>query len=385
MHVAHLVNARGAAVHLLRRGVQSFGSMSLEDKPDNELPSWHTMPSWGLGLLAVTVFIFLVGYATVNYTFGHVVPTLVMIESPQALLFEPVALDDTDADATIAKTTEPELLLVKQKPITSSFRGTFKHLQSIGGFRSRFRGISLFVVYSLGFAWTTQCFAALPFVPRSIASIVATMLFANLSLAWTHIVISEASPKPWYRRLPSPRIFKKIAGPTAVFAIASQLARLVPTLMVIRFRLAPATPEDVSGMTPAEKNMVVVKAVSVLLVSLALFFMVALPAQVTLTRVQASLLSDDQETIVPFDRSFGGKVIPEIVGGTGVISMREAWKTFDWNARVRLLKAYAKVFLMQTGLSVLFFFTIFAELLLIVGKSDMKKWVPSEPSNGGEI
>ena len=47
----------------------------------------------------------------INYTFGHLVPALVMVESPQALLFEHVALDETDADAALTKTAEPELLL----------------------------------------------------------------------------------------------------------------------------------------------------------------------------------------------------------------------------------------------------------------------------------
>jgi len=321
----------------------------------------------------------------INYTFGHLVPALVMVESPQALLFEHVALDETDADAALTKTAEPELLLVKQKPITSSFRGTLKHLKSVGGFRARFRGLSMFAVYSIGLAWTTQLLCTLPYVPRSIAGIAATMLFANFSMAWTHIVISDPSPKPWYKRVPSPKVFKKIAGPTALFAFASQITRLIPDFMVFKFGLDPAAPEDVANMTPAEKNMVAVKAISVIVVALAMFFIVVLPAQIILTRVQASLLPDEQETIVPFDRSFGGKVVPEIVGGTGVVSIGEAWKSFDWNAHVRLLKAYAKVFIMQTGLTFLFFVTIVGELLLIVGKSDMQKWVPSEPSNSGDI
>ena len=39
------------------------------------------------------------------------------------------------------------------------------------------------------------------------------------------------------------------------------------------------------------------------------------------------MLPDEDEAIVPFDRSFGGKVVPAILGGSGKLSIRDAWKT----------------------------------------------------------
>ena len=85
------------------------------------------------------------------------------------------------------------------------------------------------------------------------------------------------------------------------------------------------------------------------------------------TRLQASLLPEDDEPIVPFDRTFGGKVVPAIIGGSGMIGMRDAWKTFDWNAIVRVVKVYVKTAFMQMALFMLFLVAVAVELRLILG------------------
>jgi hypothetical protein len=108
--------------------------------------------------------------------------------------------------------------------------------------------------------------------------------------------------------------------------------------------------------------------------------LLVLPADVTLTRVQASLLPDAEETIVPFDRSFGGKVIPEIVGGSGVLSMLDAWKSFDWSSRIRLVKAYAKIYALQILVSFFFGLCLAAEMFLIAGKD----WASVLPGDGNK-
>lgn len=295
-----------------------------------------------------------------------------MIESPQALLFEPLPLEDTDS---ITKNTEPELLLVKEQPITSSFRRTIKHLHSIGGFRARFRGFAIFTVYNIALAWVSQMLGYLPLLPRFIAPALATIALANVSMAWTHIVISEPSPLPWYKRLPPTRLYKKIVGPAAVLAVAEQLAITLPSGLAFVYGMGFSNPTDFSM---ADQKFLVLKSLSIMLVTLATAVLLVFPANVMLTRVQASLLNDSEEAIVPFDRSFGGKVIPEIVGGTGVLGCVDAWKTFDWNARVRLVKTYAKVFAINMALSIFFFMAFVSELVLIVGMSDLKKMIPSD-------
>jgi hypothetical protein len=272
---------------------------------------------------------------------------------------------------------------VRQQAITSSFRSTIRHLQSKAGFAARFRGISLFVVYTFAFTTIAGSISAIPLVPRPIAHIVTALFLANWSLTWTHIVISDPSPNRWYQRLPTSRVWKKIAGPAAILAVAEQLTVLLPMALAKVYGLH-MDPKMAANLSGAEKHKAAWKGFSVFVLFIVLSFLTVIPANVTLTRVQASLLSDNEETIVPFDRSFGGKVIPEIVGGSGVIGLVDAWKTFDFNARVRLVKAYVKVFAMQMALTMFFIGVVVAQLFIIIGKTNLKKII-KDPKNGDDV
>ncbi|KAG0649387.1 hypothetical protein D0Z07_4422 [Hyphodiscus hymeniophilus] len=358
---------------LARRGFE-MGAAHMQKDPKET----YQLPTWGAILLGSTVIFFVVVSSMVEYTFGRLIPTLLMVESPEAIVFEPLTTEDPDAPIN-KNPTDPELLLVEQKPITSSFRKTIKHLHAKGGFRARFRGISIFVVNVILVQWIAGVLNI--FLPFLLGPIIATVLLAQVSLAWTHIVISDPNPKRWYRRIPSMKTWRKVAGPTAVYAVAEQFAVVLPAYLATKTGFL-GRPEDLN--TSGDAGKLFAKGFSVLLVTLCLVLFVIIPAKVTLVRVQASLLPDEVESIVPFDRSFGGKVIPAIVGGSGVIGMLDAWKTFDFNARVRLVKAYAKVFLMQTALSILFFVTIIAQIALIVGK-DYKKLFPGDAKDGDEV
>jgi hypothetical protein len=297
-----------------------------------------------------------------------------MVESPETLIYiEP--LESNEADATLRK--DPDLLVVKQQPITSSWRSVIMHLRARGGKRSCFRGLSLFCVSSFSMASASKFIALLPFMPSAAAQVLATILVANLEMAWTHTVISDPSPLPWFKRIPSSRFFKKIALPTAILAVARQLTVILPACLAMYYGSKYGNLEDGRNMTASEKNIIVLQVLSVLTAVLTMALFVLLPAKVMLTRVQASLLSDSEESIVPFDRSFGGHVVPEIVGGSGVLGIRDAWTTFDWNSRVRLVRAYVKVFFKQAAVTIFFTAIIFAELFLILGKSGLQSRLPS--------
>lgn len=304
-----------------------------------------------------------------------------MVESPQALLYEP--LDSIDPDEPTKKATEPDLLLVKEQPITSTFRSTIKHLHAKGGFRARFRGFSLFFVQTIAISSIAGFLAS--FLPILITPIIATVVLANLGAAWTHIVISDPSPKPWYRRLPRGNVWKKIAGPTTLVSVSRQMTIFIPLALAKVYGLDMDSHHAVH-MTKSQACLAFWKLVSVAVLAIVLGCLLVIPADVALTRVQASLLPDDQETIVPFDRSFGGKVTPEIVGGTGVIGLVDAWKTFDRSALVRLVKAYVKVFAMQMALSFMFLGIFVAQIFIIIGKSDLKKIIDNHgKGKSGEL
>lgn len=87
------------------------------------------------------------------------------------------------------------------------------------------------------------------------------------------------------------------------------------------------------------------------------------PAGVALVRVQASLLPDDEDTIVPVDRTFSGNAgkqgdgyaPPGILAPPhGAITFRAAWKSFDWLERRRILLLYAKFVLIEGATRLVF-------------------------------
>ena len=186
--------------------------------------------------------------------------------------------------------------------------------------------------------------------------------------------MSNPSPKRWWRRYPSIKTVKKIALPTATWAAANQLAMYIPALMFTTYGLHRYA-EDPSHYREVAPEVMASDATSAFICGLAAMFIVfaiVFPAEVTLTRVQASMLPEEDEAIVPFDRTFGGKVEPEIVGGSGCVSMLDAWKTFDWSARIRLIKLYVKVAALQVVTTIMFMFIFVGELRLIMG-DDLNK------------
>ncbi|PBP24773.1 hypothetical protein BUE80_DR004355 [Diplocarpon rosae] len=335
----------------------------------------QNLPIWGVLMLASTAVFCLLAMFTIEYTFARLIPTLLMIESPaDDILFKPLATDGLDSI-----TKDPELAS-RPELITSSFRRTLRHL---GGVSERFRGLSIFIVNAVLVNWIAGMLSVFPIVrlvPRGLLAVLSTVICAQLSLGWTHIVISQTSPKTWFRRIPAMRMWKKVAGPTALFALAEQLAVWIPLYLAVLAGLGDNTPENMSNMTSHQQTVMSLKAFGIAALSLILSFVVVIPSNVILTRVQASLLNDTEETVVPFDRSFGGKVVPEIVGGSGVVGMLDAWKTFDWASRIRLIKAYLKVIAMQIAVTVFFTFLFIAQIFIILGKD----WSKLVPANGNK-
>jgi hypothetical protein len=92
-----------------------------------------------------------------------------------------------------------------------------------------------------------------------------------------------------------------------------------------------------------------------------------LPAMVTLVRIEASILPEDEDTIVPFDRTFGGKVVSQMHGGSGKIGFLDAWRSFNWEARRRLIKLFVKTAFILVGLMFVVVHVLVAEVFVVMG------------------
>lgn len=300
-----------------------------------------------------------------------------MIETPTATAFKTEYTESDDVDAPLlsedqksekAKVVESDLFLVKQKPVTSKMRTTIKHLRAQAGPFARFRGLHVSIIYHLlhgsiiGFI--SSHIISHPLAHPFIA-VFASIALCRIQMTWTHIVISNPSNKSWFRRIPSRTAVRNILIPTAVFAIAEQATIYVPGGLY--FLATQAFNEEINENVGRAQNIAVLQMFLIGLIGIGIFVLVVIPADVTLKRVQASMLPEEDESIVPFDRTFAGKVKPEILGGSGAVSMLDAWKSFDRSARIRLMKLYLKVFLVSVFTTIMFVMVLVGELRLAMG------------------
>jgi hypothetical protein len=371
-------------------GIAAIAQRSVEithaalSKPDDgEQPELPHIPLWASLMVMFTIPLFFALYLAVIYSYGFVVSTLTMIESNQSDAYVAVdTLPSNNDDGSMPKPAssepllEPEVLLVKNKPITSSIRRTINHLRSRYGYFSRFRGISLFLCLSAARLFIIQLFAAIFFsktwIGFCIASFLADLVLARWEMTWIHVVISEPSPKKWWRRAPPLNTWLKIAPAVAVRSVASQIAKVVPLMVGMSFGAFKKMRNPDYQPGNGEINAACAQSLFVFVLAIALAVLLQLPATVIVVRVAASMLPEENETVVPFDRSFGGKVTPTIIGGQGKIGMVEAWQSFDWSSRIRLVKLISKLVAIMIALWISVIIVAIAEAHLVIGTKNMK-------------
>lgn len=292
-----------------------------------------------------------------------------MVEDPSPPAYEPVSLnDDTQSlpgDAAASPLEADEAGGAPHAAITSSLRATHRTLRGISGWASYLRGLG---AWAAMFAGTMLIYGALTAarVPSLLAGPVSAVALLPLYTAWVHVVISAPSPRPFWRRLPPfARTFRAAAAPVLLYFFALELSSLVPGLVGRAVGL-PQWSAAQPGTVPEAGAADVWKALLVFCLAAALKVFLVVPAHVVLTRVQASLLPEEDETIVPFDRSFRGKLEPAVVGGSGYVSVRDAWATFDRASWVRLVKLLAKLFAVGFVVGLAWMAVVVPELFVIL-------------------
>jgi hypothetical protein len=308
-----------------------------------------------------------------------------MIESPTATAFKVDSNDSfEEVDAPLLseeqksekmKLVESDLFLVKQKPITAKMFTAVKHLKAQGGRLAAFRGLHVMVIYHVIHSLIVLLFTSGTENPiiRSCVAVVTTIAMCRLHMTWTHIIISAPSTKRWWRRFPSVKAGKNIIIPTAIYAVAVEAAVYIPRILFLTVDDQLRNPGAYGNNPNTVQKMALIELIGVFLIAVGTVILVVVPAEVTLKRVQASMLPEEEDSIVPFDRTFAGKKKPEILGGSGAVGILDAWKTFDRSARIRLIKLYAKIWAIQFATTFMFIFVIIGEIRLIMG-DDMFKF-----------
>ncbi|KAI1104410.1 hypothetical protein F4804DRAFT_307208 [Jackrogersella minutella] len=268
---------------------------------------------------------------TVEYTLYNIFPTLAIVEDEAPPYYVAVVSKDTvvleGPDGVKTAHVDEESILVA-KPITSGLRSIYGLLRSIDGKKSLFRGVFCFVASKVALFITTFFISLL--LPVVVALPLASLLIAPLSTAWTHIIITQPSEKRFWRRLPPFGLtVRATALPSVILYLVTGLQnKFVPSAILAI--LGPAVdPRDLR--------------VWLLQISLVLFTwaFVAVPAHAVLVRVQASMLPEEEQTIVPLDRG----LTLHRVEGREYMSVLNAWRSFSRAAWARLIKLYGKAFL----------------------------------------
>ncbi|KAI0478568.1 putative ubiquitin conjugating enzyme [Xylariaceae sp. FL0804] len=362
---------------------------ALYKRGDEPSPSGQTLPAWLWGIAFLDFIVFFPAFLLVGYSFQRLFPTLAIVEDPSPPAYEPLSLNDDGASipgddvggrGRAAYADEAAAAAGREtRAVSSSFRGLYRAVTAVGGWRSLFRGLGCYAALSAATAALVGVLTA-AYVPALLAAPLAALALTQLYTAWTHVAIS-APPSPgsgrgrfWWRRLPPfGRSFRAAAPPMVVYLFAVELASLVPRLLLRGLGMNAWDPQQPGRLPVALERGDVWKAAVTLLVALVLHVGLVIPAQVVLVRVQASLLPEEDDTIVPFDRSFQGKVEPAIVGGRGYVTMMDAWRSFSRASWIRLVKLYVKIFLAGLAVSFAFAAVLIPEIFLVIASAKQDK------------
>ncbi|KAL5344095.1 ubiquitin-conjugating enzyme/RWD-like protein [Aspergillus crustosus] len=343
--------------HLVRRGLEMASTtMGNGDVPVMKIEIGSPVLA---GLLIITIIAFAITAFSIEYTYGLLVPTLAAVEESNPDLYLRSENDPINKLPGDPVDLEAEAETAAPKPVTSKLRTTIRHLRSRAGRWSRFRGFSMFITYGFAQSFLSSMVpvSSDAIVLRFIIQMVTAVLLANLQVAWVHIVISEPSSKRFYRRIPSIRSLTKILPAAAFENLLINGAYFVVLLFI---KLVHGLGElDLVGSIGNGSPEAYRNAFTMLSIATLVSWLASFPARVIFIRVAASMLPEEDESIIPFDRSFGGKVVPGIVGG-GVLSIKDAWTTFDRDGWKRYIKALVKATGIQFALAIFFSLAIMA-------------------------
>lgn len=272
-----------------------------------------------------------------------------------------------------------ELAVTKEPPMTASMFRAARKLRLQGGIFPR-RGIWLLYLYTMLSNYMNTLGAGglrSGVVKGTYVVVLVALLLSPLHLMWTQTVLTPRSHQPKWSTLLSTKNLRAILLPTAVWAVANQISILGPYALLITV----AQPALEASATLIDKRIALVEAFGVLLIFLGTRLVIVIPAQVTLIRTEASLLAPDQETIVPFDRSFDGLLEP----GTSAVTMLSAWKSFDRSARLRLLRLYFSYCCVQSAMAIFFATLITLELKVALGHEFCNMLRQASKSIQGEL
>ena len=283
-----------------------------------------------------------------------------------------------------------------QRPLTSSIGQTLRHLRSLSGSRKNyFRGLGHAVPVAV-LKYMLQGLVTFVLVRmfissdddesfkadmRNVGAAIAIVLVSGLRASVTHAILS-ATPRSFFQRFPPVKTWKYLFGPKLFFVISSMILLKSPeafhnlAMEAFATRTPPTADEPEGSVTFSRAGLCGVRAVTLLSVVafLAFLYHVSLPAFIVVRRAEAALLPPADETIVPFDATFGGTV--GLIGVGDEIDRRTKyiWRSITAADRRRVARMYLKFMCIMLAISVTGVASIYGTILCVSG-GDVKNFV----------
>jgi len=191
-----------------------------------------------------------------------------------------------------------------------------------------------------------------------------------LAMAFTHVIISLPANLRMSERVPQYSDIRgsSLIGAAIAHAMVKRFTFTIPVVLFMGMGL-----NDIKEVNEENIRFVALSALSIFIIFI-LYAHLLLRTTVVLVRVQASLLPENVEPIVAFDRTFGGKVVSKADGGSGHLALMHARP--DVTTDLRLIKLFVKMVLIDLKLHILSGLMIFGVAYLTMGPA-MKPFLVS--------
>ncbi|KAF3067013.1 hypothetical protein CFAM422_008752 [Trichoderma lentiforme] len=342
---------------------------------DDNVHFAYEAPWWSRVVLLVDLAVLLPLFIIFNYTLPRVYPVFAIVQDKKRGENDPIRLGN------VADERAPEFNSVDDpsRINSSSPAAIYRLLVETDGFMANFRGFSCALLQSAVTAFPVVIAARyIPFPFGRLSRLLPALAMVQFSTLWLHLIISKPSPRSFWRRVPSfGRTFNATWKAVVIHWAAVEITRWLPYWVASSmgfdwpcFNLLMPDNTYKFRMDMATGDMVLYsKCAIVILLTIIGSICFIVPSQVVLMRIQASLLPIEDDAIIPFDRSFDGKVVPSILGGRGYATISDAFYTFTWASWKNLAILSIKIILLSISLIGFVGFFLIAQWAIIVKRT----------------
>ncbi|KAG9555131.1 hypothetical protein KCU71_g17108, partial [Aureobasidium melanogenum] len=366
--------------------------------------------SWSMVLKGILPMLTIALGVVGNYLMNHFFFLMTMLSEVEAPVPGGVDSQDTGSEKygllEEDKYKDKKRSLSPTRPayITSSIRATLRHLNAEAGDLSMFRGIG---TASAGYLLMMPLYLFVEFVSHRLpllkksnraveafAHVTVALIWSQICATILHVCISKPRYKFWFRRMPM--TWFKVLRTAWLAVLADVLSEEI--VQAAFYYLTPAAkpksePKTITidANNPSKQfhlsNGPLVKiSVAIILwaciksmlrsqIKPVIRLVLVRPFEAIHNRVYASMLPDDEDPVIPMDRSFQGR--PQSGGilqqQTQPLGFVEAARTIDKDTYIRLVKLKLKLYVIKQLVEYAFWTLIFAEIIFFVGPSAV--WV----------